>query len=468
MAAHRRQQEFLNLTCHEALYGGAAGGGKTEALLMWLAQGVEVKDYSGLFLRRTFPQLNRSNDSPILRSARIYKPLGGVYHTGDHRWVFPSGAIIEFGHMQYEASVMDYQGPSYHRVAYDELTQFSETQYKFMFSRIRKHRGFPISLGVRAATNPGGPGHEWVKKHFIPDEAKTWLKRLTYHDPSPMGSIFWTSPTRAFVPARVADNPTLDVEDYIQNMLAHLPLKLREQMASGDWDAIEGSLIDPEWFMRYTVNGEHLVAMDKHGQRAWSRDRREMRRFATIDTAGTSEERAQEKRGKAPAYSVVLIWDFDPKTKSLFLRHVWRARVDWLELKRGVRSTLEVWRPRKVLIENAHFGPSLASELRSGFEIELKASRIPEMQTSNRGAKLERAIAADLFEVLQSHRFRLPEAGLVPGVDAWLPDYERELCVWTGDPEEVCDQIDATSYATAHIGGSRQASWGGVVTNGSR
>ena len=127
---HPRQAEFLALQCEEALYGGAAGGGKTEALLMWLAQGVKIPSYSAIFFRRTYAQLSKSNDSPLTKSQDLYRPLGGIYKAGEHKWIFPSGATIEFGHLQHEMSVQDYTGPAYHRIAFDELTQFSQHQYR--------------------------------------------------------------------------------------------------------------------------------------------------------------------------------------------------------------------------------------------------------------------------------------------------------------------------------------------------
>src|SRR5690349_5861373 len=74
---HPRQAEFLGLNCEEALYGGAAGGGKTEALLMWLAQGITVPGYSAVFFRRTYAQLAKSNDSPLTKSHDLFRPLGG-------------------------------------------------------------------------------------------------------------------------------------------------------------------------------------------------------------------------------------------------------------------------------------------------------------------------------------------------------------------------------------------------------
>ena len=158
--------------------------------------------------------------------------MGGRYRPGEHKWVFPNGAEIEFGHMQYETDVQNYQGAAYHRVAYDELTQFSENQYVYLFSRMRKHVGFPIMCGIRAASNPGGLGHAWVKQRFVTPEAEKAIKSLHHDEPSPSGMIFYNGPKRAFLPARVADNPSLDLRDYIDRMLSYLTPVLRAQPGS--------------------------------------------------------------------------------------------------------------------------------------------------------------------------------------------------------------------------------------------
>jgi hypothetical protein len=85
--------------------------------------------------------------------------------------------------MQHEDSVHDYQGPAYHRVAFDELSQFSENQYVYLFSRMRMRKDFPLPMGIRAASNPGGPGHAWVKQRFITPEAEQAIKQLPSRRP---------------------------------------------------------------------------------------------------------------------------------------------------------------------------------------------------------------------------------------------------------------------------------------------
>jgi phage terminase large subunit-like protein len=434
------------------LYGGAAGGGKTYALLVWLAEGIHVPGYSGIFFRRTYAQLSKSNDSPIITSHELYRPLGGVYKSGEHRWTFPSGATIEFGHMQHEDSVHDYQGPAYHRVAFDELSQFSETQYRYLFSRMRMRKDFPVMMGIRAASNPGGQGHAWVKQRFITPDAERAVQQLSSRTPSPPGMVFWPTPKCAFVPARVADNPTLDVEDYIERMLTHLPHVLRERLLNGDWSVVEDAIIKADWLCYYEMRGDYLVPLDRHRKKMTPINRSECRRFATVDTAGTSKQKAAEKRGKPASWSVCQIWDYSPKTNFLFLRHVWRDRVNWDGLKAGVRMTLNEWNPSRVLVENAHHGPPLASEL-ADFPVEL----VNPVSDSMRGqsglpGKVERA--TQLLNKLEKGEVFLPRHN-----NHWLPDLEAEWLAWTGLDDETADQVDAAAYVAKYV----KQGHGGVI-----
>ncbi len=454
---HPRQADFLGLKCEEALYGGAAGGGKTEALLMWLAEGVNVPGYSAIFFRRTYAQLIKSNDSPVTKSHELFKPLGGKYKASEYRWNFPSGASIEFGHLQHEQSVMDYQGPAYHRVAFDELCQFSEAQYTYLFSRMRMRKDFPVRMGVRAASNPGGPGHAWVKARFITAEAERAIQDLGPFQPSPRRLIFWPARDRAFVPARVADNPSLDIEDYIQRMQANLPPVLRERLLNGDWSIVEDAIIRLDWLRYYEALGDMIRAFDGNGQARWNIDARQCQRFATVDTAGTSAQKAAERRGKPPSWSVCQIWDYWPQTGFMFLRHVWRDRVHWEGLKAGVRRTLEEWRPHRVLIENAHHGPPLASELK-GFHTELLSTCPGGVRgDSGRPGKLERA--TKLLNKLEKGEVFLPRYN-----NQWLPDLESEWLAWTGLEDETSDQVDAAAYAARAAGGS-MGGWSMVDMN---
>lgn len=444
---HPRQLEFLKLDCEEALYGGAGGGGKTWTLLRWLAEGAHIPGYSGIFFRRTYPLLKKSNDSPIAQSHAMYRPLGGRYSGQDHCWVFPSGARIEFGHLQYEDSIHNYSGPAFHRICFDELTQFSENQYTFLFSRIRKKLGFPITCGMRAASNPGGRGHFWVRSRFVTDEAMNMIQSLGTHDPSPEGAIYYKAPGRAFVPSRVADNPVLDVDEYVTRLREKLSPVLAAQIAAGDWRVSEGSLIDIDKLRYYSVRGDCIIPLRTDKTPLDPISVAQCKRFATLDTAGTSKDKAAEDRGRQPSWSVCGIWDYYRPLNLLFLRHIWRGRVKYSELEASVRNVMQEWNVSKIHIENAHFGQVVADAL--GGSAELIGPKIPGMGvTGNDGsAKLERATAAGLFGMLEKSQFFLPDMSLVPGVGNWVPEYENEILAWSGREGEVADQVDVTSYA---------------------
>lgn len=457
-----RQRDFLSLDCEMALYGGAAGGGKSEALLMWLAEGVGkgIKDYSAIIFRRTFKQLEKSNDSLEAKARRVYPALGGVYNSTKRQWRFPGGEIIELGALEHENSVLNYQGPSYHRVAFDEMTHFTPGQIDFMKTRIRRTVNCPIKLGIRGATNPGGPSHHTIKDMFVSDEALACLRELDPRKPTPKGLVFWKNGV-AFVPARIADNPYLDLEDYEARLSSVTDPIMRARMMNGDWDVAEGLQIPEAWLRFYGMNGEMLIPLQKDNdpRKFGPVDGRTLRRFATIDTAGTSQDKADEARGKPPSWSVVAVWDYHRATDLLYLRHVWRARVDWSGLKARVPEVLAEWGVRKAYIENAHVGGPLSQELR-GVSSELIGPVIPGMSEGHRGAKLDRAVASGFLSRLEAGKLLLPQADT-----PWKAAYVQELLVWAGGKDETCDQIDVSSYAAWECR-KQSATWGGVIKTG--
>jgi predicted phage terminase large subunit-like protein len=220
-----RQSAFLLLHQREALYGGAAGGGKSDALLIAALQYVDVPGYSALILRRTFRQLSMA-DSLIPRSHEWLAGTDASWNGEARRWTFPSGATLEFGHLEHEADKYSYQGAAFQFVGFDELTQFGETQYLYLLSRLRRLAGASIPIRMRAASNPGGLGHVWVKLRFV----------------EPRNS------ERPFVPARLEDNPHLDRVEYAKS-LAELDPFTRAQLLAGDWSAkAPGSKFRREWF----------------------------------------------------------------------------------------------------------------------------------------------------------------------------------------------------------------------------
>ena len=209
------------------MFGGSAGPGKTDCLVAALTRDVDHPRYHALLLRRTFPQLQEIID----RCHNLYPHMGGTYRATDKRWIFPSGAKIDLGHMQHEADKYNYQGKEFHKIGFDELTQFTDTQYTYLHSRARTTDPELVPQ-ILSTTNPGGIGHYWVKDRFV---AITDSLR-TYIDPV-------TGLTRVFVPATIEDNPTLfDNDPAYLARLEGLPEIEKMRLRYGIWDAFEGQV----------------------------------------------------------------------------------------------------------------------------------------------------------------------------------------------------------------------------------
>ena len=196
----------------EALYGGAAGGGKSDALVCEALRQVHIPHYKALILRKTFPQLSELMD----KSANYYPRAfpGARFNASTHAWTFPSGAKIAFGSMQYAEDRTKYQGQAYDFIAFDELTHFTFAEYSYLFSRCRPN-GPGTRCYIRSTANPGGVGHGWVKERFITAAPPMTPIREDVEIVMPDGRKVTRSRSRIFVPSSVFDNPALLANDQI-------------------------------------------------------------------------------------------------------------------------------------------------------------------------------------------------------------------------------------------------------------
>ena len=239
---HPKQQAFLTWnSTREALFGGAAGGGKSDTLLLAALQYICIPGYSALLLRQTFPQLS-GPDGFIDRTTEWLNESGATYNVTNKRWSFPSGATLTLGHCERDEDRYNFQSFAYQFVGVDELTQWSTDRvYLYIgFSRVRKPNPDPslracpscgmtvadVPLRVRAATNPGGRGNDWVYERFVVNNATD----------------------RKFMPARISDNPSLDREAYVQS-LQELDAVERARLLDGNWEVSEkGGMFEEDWF----------------------------------------------------------------------------------------------------------------------------------------------------------------------------------------------------------------------------
>lgn len=225
---HPPQRAFLEVTSDEAFYGGAAGGGKSDALLMAALQYVDVPGYAALILRKTYADL--ALPGAIMDRAKQW--LIGTdarWNDTEKRFTFPTGATLTFGYLQTANDRFRYQSAEFQFVGFDELTHFDEPDYRYLFSRLRKPSVGPLSkvpLRMRSASNPGGRGHKWVKRRLIervpnPDDPEDTPEKCA---------------GRIFIPARLDDNPSVDQDAYARQ-LAALDPQTRKQLLDGDWNA---------------------------------------------------------------------------------------------------------------------------------------------------------------------------------------------------------------------------------------
>lgn len=219
-----KQALFLSLIDEkEILYGGAVGGGKSDALLMAALQFVDCPQYAALILRKTYKDLSLPG-ALIPRSKEWLANTDAKWNENEKRWTFPSGATLTFGYIQYDNDKFQYQSSEFQFIGYDEVTQFDRREYTWMFNRLRRLEGSNIPNRVRAASNPAD---NWVKGRF--DVEKNGDGAL-------------------FIPARLEDNPYIDTEEY-EESLKELDPVTRQRYRKGDWTAQEkGDLFDRAWF----------------------------------------------------------------------------------------------------------------------------------------------------------------------------------------------------------------------------
>ena len=250
-----RQVKYLIYPSEEILYGGMAGGGKSSCLLMSALQYVEEKHipkgenklkYNALIIRRTLEDLDMPN--AIMDRAKQWllpKEDEGllVWKDQKKRFIFNSGATLTFRYLSHNKHLNSYQGAELQFVGFDELTQFPENQYNYLHSRLRKLENSNIPIRMRGASNPGGIGHDWVKKRFVDDNSKL-----------------------PFVPSAYTDNKYLNQDEY-SKQLDKLDELTRLQLKYGDWDAVlkEGLLVSRDKLNSALISYQNTYKSWQHG-----------------------------------------------------------------------------------------------------------------------------------------------------------------------------------------------------------
>lgn len=385
--------QTLLITCpfEDILFGGSRGGGKTDGCLgRWVSRWARYGNpLRGMMIRRTYDEL----DEVVARSLEIYPALGADWAAGKRTWYFPGGARLKMRSMRRDEDASKYQGHSYTDIMVDEGGNFPDpAPIDKLQATIRNTHGIPGSMVITA--NPGGPGHEWIKKRYI-DPAPTGMQPIADGD---------GTRNRIYIPSRLEHNQLLLRNDpnYAHRLRQSGPSWLVNAWLNGDWNATpEGGLIKLAWFQRYTIP---LVTY---------------RRIVQSWDTGIKEKEINDP-------SVCTTWGETPN--GYHLLHVHRERLIYPDLKRRVGQLAETCIANAILIEDKASGQSLIQDLKA-------STTLPVIGIEPKGNKVDRLI--EVSGMIESGLVYLPE------IAPWLLDFELELSIFPLSAHD--DQVDSLS-----------------------
>lgn len=398
-----KQWMFLLDERKDIMYGGAAGGGKTIAMLMAALMHIDTvgvgeekgkQKYDALILRRTYADLALPG-APMDIADEWLSNTDAKRREKGTKWEFPSGATLTFGYMQTDNDRLRYQSSAFHFAGYDEASQFTEVQLKYLFSRLRQRSaGDPedqIPTRYRLCTNPGGPSHAYLRDRYV--------KRTD------------SNPNRLFIPATMDENPHLNLEEYREN-LQELDPYTRAQLEAGDWD------IEPSG--NFFLNKLPIV-QPRNSTGSWGPKQQRCRAW---DLAAT----------ETGDYAVGVLLARDKRSRLYRVEDVVRVRAEPAQIEKVMKATALKDGPRIPQVIEKESGSAGKFAMRDIRHRIFKKSPVFEVPPT--GNKMTRArlaaslVAADAFE-------------LHPG--PWNNDFVSELVGFPTGKHD--DQVDAVSHA---------------------
>jgi phage terminase large subunit-like protein len=385
----------------------------SDALLMAALQYVDVPGYAALLLRRTYSDLVLPG--ALMDRARDWLQGMARWSQDEKTWHFPSTATLTFGYLENDADRYRYQSAEFQFIGFDELTQFSETQYRYLFSRLRRLEGSAVPLRVRSAANPDGIGFEWVKARFVTGGREEG---------------------RIFIPAKLEDNPYLDREGYIASLM-QLDATTRRRLLHGDWSAqAAGGIFN--WWPRYrrdalpvlrkivtpvdsALGGDDYTAWEAWG---WDGARAYLLDFGRFRGEAPEAERRLQ-------YSNLKIKQQYPNVGVMAL-HRDNVNIDKVmaqHLRAGVPA--QTWREGEP--EAGRIGMSVAGV------------RLPTTKGASSGQKRE-AVARMVSVEFEGGRMLIPEDGWLDGLDEWLDEH-----IVFPAPGRHDDWVECTNLAGWHL-----------------
>lgn len=437
------QERFLQTRADIAVFGGAAGSGKTFAELMDPLRRINTcKGFGAVIFRRTTPQIT-SQGGLWDTSTELYPLKGGVPNRSDLKWVFPPfGNTIKLAHLEYERHVYDYQGAQIPLIEFDELTHFTEFQFWYLMSRNRSVCG--VQPYIRATCNPDPDS--WVAKFIawwidqdtgFPIEERSgvlrWFVRIN-------NVLIWANtaeelrekhpeiPPRSvtFIPAKLEDNPALTNKDpnYRANLLA-LPYVEMMRLLHGNWKVRPkaGDIFKRDWFTR-TFQESLFHNLWKLKIQSW-------------DTAFKVPVKKKAGGGMTdPDFSVCTTWGLN--NQGYFLLDRFKDRLEYPDLVATAESQFLRHRPHAVLVEDKASGQSLIQSLRQS------RYRIPVFAVMPLPSDGKRTRAESITPLFRSNLVWMAENA------HWLNDYIETMIAFP-DPTVHDDDVDSTAQALWYL-----------------
>lgn len=438
------------------------------ALLMSALQYVDVPGYSALILRRSFKDL--SQPGALIDVSQQW--LGGTparWNSQQHQWIFPSGAVLQFGYIGDANASQSYQGAQYTFIGFDELAQHRQSDYLYLFSRLRRlvcsvhqldAKGRPIykddcpeckvrravPTRVRATSNPPRAGDEgrfenWVKRRFSIQKALQGAKTI----------FRGMHPNRIYIPAFLQDNPFIDQEGYIES-LKELDPVTREQLLNGDWNVTADGRFKRKWARWYSRNGEYIImGPNRKGTPYLLRN---CLVFQTVDPAASVKAGPWEKEiwvKREPSSTVISTWAMTPEYD-----------LCWLDMEKFQVEIPEIF-PRLTRAFKKHNPQFIGIEsngINKGVYQMAQRMGLP-IQSLNPGSddKLVRATTAAVR--MEAGQIFFPSDN-----PNWLEEVETDLYTWSGHPHEAADVVDTLAYAAKYVGAqslTKESQGGSIV-----
>ncbi len=412
----------------EVGYGGAAFGGKTQAILAAAAMYHDVPNYSALIFRKTIKDLEKTG-AILDRAKSWWRSRGGVKYDPDQKqFIFYSGARITFTHIRNMQDATAHNSAEYHFIGCDEAHLVDEEPATYLISRLRRltadaHIPSRLRLGFNPPVNQAGA---WIKGRYLTREALEAQRK----EPHRYFSQVWWKEGRAFIPARKQDNPHGDHEDYEQSLKELDPVS-RRQLEDGDMNAHTQGRFNRSWFPRYRDIGDSLIV----GEGYYGPDNLVLKPHLVITIWVDPANRAK----KTSKNTCFLVTGQDAKSR-LFILEVVIEKLPLEAVVPYLYSLVKKWNPMHVGFESNGFQIALVNEARDRY-------RYPEMpvikEVEPEGkSKLTRATPA-IKKAFQKEIF-VPVDDQTPWLEGWF----GELELFTGDDEFdiYTDQVDTLAY----------------------